>query len=79
MSSKHQEIWNITSALENHKFEITDWDLDAGIYIEYYLLRTRCKKKVPWIIRIHLRRKLNEKFLWPITLFIGSVGKQFAC
>jgi nuclear pore complex protein Nup98-Nup96 len=38
-SANHQEIWEITSALENHKSEIADWDLGAGIYIDFYILK----------------------------------------
>ncbi|CAN6313894.1 unnamed protein product [Urochloa humidicola] len=39
LSSNHQKIWEITSALENHKSEIADWDLGAGIYIDFYNLK----------------------------------------
>ncbi|RCV23380.1 hypothetical protein SETIT_5G001700v2 [Setaria italica] len=39
LSSHHQEIWEITSALENHKSEIADWDLGAGIYIDFYMIK----------------------------------------
>ncbi|XP_062210054.1 nuclear pore complex protein NUP96 [Phragmites australis] len=45
LSSKHQEIWDITSALENHKSEIADWDLGAGIYIDYYILKNSLQQE----------------------------------
>lgn len=45
LSSKHQEIWDITSALENQKSEIADWDLGAGIYIDYYILRNSMQEE----------------------------------
>lgn len=39
LSSKHQEIWDITNVLENHKSEIADWDIGAGIYIDYFIIK----------------------------------------
>lgn len=39
LSSKHQEIWDITNVLENHKSEIADWDVGAGIYIDYFIIK----------------------------------------
>ncbi|KAM3230827.1 hypothetical protein ACQJBY_061169 [Aegilops geniculata] len=39
LSSKHQEIFDITSALENHKSEIADWDVGAAIYIDYFNIK----------------------------------------
>ena len=38
-SAKHQEIFDITSALENHKSEIADWDVGAAIYIDYFNIK----------------------------------------
>lgn len=40
LSSKHSEIWRITSSLEEHKLEIADWDLGAGIYIDFYRIKS---------------------------------------
>ncbi|KAL6645528.1 hypothetical protein ACP70R_017136 [Stipagrostis hirtigluma subsp. patula] len=45
LSSNHQEIWEITSSLENHKSEIADWDLGAGIYIDYYILKNSMQEE----------------------------------
>jgi len=44
-SANHQEIWEITSALENHKSEIADWDLGAGIYIDFYILKNSMQEE----------------------------------
>ncbi|XP_008801016.2 nuclear pore complex protein NUP96 isoform X1 [Phoenix dactylifera] len=38
LSSKHSEIWRITSSMEDHKSEIADWDVGAGIYIDFYVI-----------------------------------------
>ncbi|XP_057968755.1 nuclear pore complex protein NUP96 [Malania oleifera] len=39
LSAKHTEIWRLATFMEEHKSEIEDWDLGAGIYISFYLLR----------------------------------------
>lgn len=44
-SANHQEVWRITSALENHKYEIADWDLGAGIYIDFYVLKNSMQER----------------------------------
>ncbi|KAL5665499.1 hypothetical protein ACJX0J_025607, partial [Zea mays] len=45
LSSNHQEVWRITSALENHKYEIADWDLGVGIYIDFYVLKNSMQER----------------------------------
>ncbi|GFP82771.1 nuclear pore complex protein nup96 [Phtheirospermum japonicum] len=40
LSAKHSEIWRLATSMEDHKSEIEDWDLGAGIYISFYLLRS---------------------------------------
>lgn len=45
LSSNHQEVWRITSALENHKYEIADWDLGAGIYMDFYVLKNSMQER----------------------------------
>lgn len=40
MASKRSEILRITSIMEEHKSEIADWDLGAGIYIDFDGIRT---------------------------------------
>lgn len=39
LSSKHSEIWRITSLMDEHKSEIANWDLGAGIYIDFYTIK----------------------------------------
>lgn len=39
LSGKHSEVWRLATSMEDHKSEIEDWDLGAGIYISFYLLR----------------------------------------
>ncbi|KAL3375051.1 hypothetical protein AABB24_006516 [Solanum stoloniferum] len=40
LSEEHSEIWRLAASMEDHKSEIEDWDLGAGIYISFYLLRS---------------------------------------
>ncbi|KAF8377249.1 hypothetical protein HHK36_030624 [Tetracentron sinense] len=39
LSDKHSEIWRLATSMEEHKSEIADWDLGAGIYVLFYSLR----------------------------------------
>ncbi|KAK8525109.1 hypothetical protein V6N12_029951 [Hibiscus sabdariffa] len=40
LSANDSEIWRIATSMENHKSEIENWDLGAGIYISFYVLRS---------------------------------------
>ncbi|KAL6507006.1 hypothetical protein OROHE_022141 [Orobanche hederae] len=40
LSAKHSEIWRLATSMEDYKSEIEDWDLGAGLYISFYLLRS---------------------------------------
>lgn len=40
LSAKHSEVWRIATSMEDHKSEIENWDLGAGIYILFYELRS---------------------------------------
>lgn len=44
-AAKHSEIWRITSFMEEHKSEIADWDLGAGIYIDFYVLKSSLQEE----------------------------------
>ncbi|KAJ4965646.1 hypothetical protein NE237_017495 [Protea cynaroides] len=39
LSAKHSEIWRLAASMEEHKSEIADWDLGAGIYISFYIIK----------------------------------------
>uniref|UniRef100_A0A5B7AC85 Putative nuclear pore complex protein NUP96 isoform X1 n=1 Tax=Davidia involucrata TaxID=16924 RepID=A0A5B7AC85_DAVIN len=45
LSAKHTEIWRLATSMEDHKSEIEDWDLGAGIYISFYLLRSSLQEE----------------------------------
>ncbi|KAJ0075769.1 hypothetical protein Patl1_34709 [Pistacia atlantica] len=40
LSGNHSEVWRLVTCMENHKSEIENWDLGAGIYISFYLIRS---------------------------------------
>ncbi|GAB4840310.1 hypothetical protein Ancab_021076 [Ancistrocladus abbreviatus] len=40
LSAQHSEVWRLATSMEEYKSEIEDWDLGAGIYISFYLLRS---------------------------------------
>ncbi|GMH26971.1 hypothetical protein Nepgr_028814 [Nepenthes gracilis] len=39
LSAQHSEVWRLATSMEDYKSEIEDWDLGAGIYISFYMLR----------------------------------------
>ncbi|XP_043720177.1 nuclear pore complex protein NUP96 isoform X1 [Telopea speciosissima] len=39
LSAKHSEICRLAVSMEEHKSEIADWDLGAGIYISFYIIK----------------------------------------
>ncbi|KAK2378290.1 Nucleoporin autopeptidase [Trifolium repens] len=41
LQAKHTEIWRIATLMEDFKSEIENWDLGAGIYISFYLMRNK--------------------------------------
>ncbi|WCJ40414.1 Nuclear pore complex protein NUP96 [Euphorbia peplus] len=40
LSANHSEIWRLATSMEDHKSEIENWDLGAGIYVSFYSLRS---------------------------------------
>ncbi|KAL8226116.1 hypothetical protein R6Q57_018673 [Mikania cordata] len=43
MSGKHSEILRLTTSMEDHKSEIENWELGAGIFITFYSLKSSLK------------------------------------
>lgn len=39
-AAKHAEIWRLATSMDDYKSEIENWDLGAGIYISFYLIRS---------------------------------------
>ncbi|KAL8161200.1 LOW QUALITY PROTEIN: hypothetical protein V2J09_012689 [Rumex salicifolius] len=43
LSVNDAEVWRLATSMEEHKSEIDDWDLGAGIYVSFYVLRSDMK------------------------------------
>lgn len=43
VAAEYAEIWQFASQLEGHLTEVEDWDLGAGIYIEFLTLKSSFK------------------------------------
>lgn len=52
-SAEYSQLWELATSLEEHKAEIADWDLGAGIYIDFYLLSGSLKGEhtMPELVR----------------------------
>lgn len=44
-SAKHSEIWRLATTMEEHSSEIADWDLGAGIYIDFYTIKSSLQEE----------------------------------
>ncbi|KAJ0617490.1 hypothetical protein HanHA89_Chr02g0042461 [Helianthus annuus] len=44
MSGKQSEILRLATSMEDHKSEIENWDLGAGIFITFYSLKSSLKE-----------------------------------
>ncbi|RWR82966.1 nuclear pore complex protein NUP96 [Cinnamomum micranthum f. kanehirae] len=58
-SYKHSEIWRLATTMEEHSSEIADWDLGAGIYIDFYTIKS------------YLYGITGEPSLWTFGLRLG--------
>lgn len=44
LSGNHSEVWRLATSMEEYKSEIDDWDLGAGIYVSFYVLKSDMKE-----------------------------------
>ncbi|CAN0838877.1 Nuclear pore complex protein NUP96 [Linum grandiflorum] len=40
LSGDHSEVWRLATLMEEHKSEIEDWELGAGIYMSFFMLKS---------------------------------------
>ena len=73
-SANHQEIWEITSALENHKSEIADWDLGAGIYIDFYILKNSMQEESAMDDSVWTLFSATITFYWIYVFFLKKLN-----
>ncbi|KAA8541971.1 hypothetical protein F0562_023123 [Nyssa sinensis] len=60
LSAKHSEIWRLSTSMEDHKSEIEDWDLGAGIYISFYLLRSSLQEDSNTMSELETLERKND-------------------
>ncbi|CAI9267393.1 unnamed protein product [Lactuca saligna] len=62
LSGKHSEIWRIATSMEEHKSEIENWDVGAGIYMTFYTLRISLEEDDDAMteMQVSLKKKNDE-------------------
>lgn len=73
-SEEHAEIWRLAASMEDHKSEIEDWDLGAGIYISFYLLRSSLQEDNDAMNQIDSLKNKNNA----CADFISRLNNSFA-
>ncbi|KAK4395386.1 Nuclear pore complex protein [Sesamum angolense] len=74
LSGKHSEIWRLTTSMEDYKSEIEDWDLGAGIYISFYLLRSSMQEDSNTMTELDTLENKNDA----CSDFISRLNKSLA-
>ncbi|CAI9113906.1 OLC1v1014609C1 [Oldenlandia corymbosa var. corymbosa] len=74
LSDKHTEIWQLAYSMEDHKSEIEDWDLGAGLYILFYSLRSSLQDENITRNELDTLEKKNDA----CTDFISRLNKSLA-
>ncbi|KAL0415403.1 UNVERIFIED_CONTAM: Nuclear pore complex protein [Sesamum latifolium] len=74
LSGKHSDIWRLATSMEDYKSEIEDWDLGAGIYISFYLLRSSMQDDSNTMTELDTLENKNDA----CSDFIGRLNKSLA-
>ncbi|CAA0816435.1 Nuclear pore complex protein NUP96 [Striga hermonthica] len=74
LSAKHSEIWKLATSMEDYQSEIEDWDLGAGIYISFYLLRNSFQEDGNTMTELETLENKNTA----CADFIGHLNKSLA-
>ncbi|XP_022849973.1 nuclear pore complex protein NUP96 [Olea europaea var. sylvestris] len=74
LSGRHSEIWRLATSMEDHKSEIEDWDLGAGVYVSFYLLRSSLQEDSSTLTEMDTFENKNDA----CRDFIGSLNKSLA-
>ncbi|KAH9609004.1 hypothetical protein KSS87_020553 [Heliosperma pusillum] len=70
LSDKDSEIWRLATSMEDSKSGIEDWDLGAGIYISFYLLRSSLRGDDDDMTKL-----VTNEVKWVVFL-VASFGEQ---
>ncbi|KAL3631789.1 hypothetical protein CASFOL_024773 [Castilleja foliolosa] len=74
LSAKHSEVWRLATSMEDHKSVIEDWDLGAGLYISFYLLRSSFQEESNTMTELDTLDNKNDE----CADFIGRLNKSLA-
>ncbi|KAI5660433.1 hypothetical protein M9H77_29226 [Catharanthus roseus] len=74
LSAKHAEIWRLGTSMEDHKSEIEEWDLGAGMYISFYLLRSSLQEDSNTMTELGTLEEKNNA----CSDFISHLNKSLA-
>ncbi|XP_058004732.1 nuclear pore complex protein NUP96 isoform X1 [Hevea brasiliensis] len=78
LSANHSEIWRLATSMEDHKSEIENWDLGAGIYISFYLIRSSLQENNNTMSELHLLQDSLENKSSTCRDFLGHLNESVA-
>ncbi|PRQ56486.1 putative nuclear protein [Rosa chinensis] len=79
LSAKHSEIWRLATSMEDHKSEIENWDLGAGIYISFYLTRSSLQgadDAMSELGSVESKNAASREFLGQLNLSLAVWGAK---
>ncbi|CAN8233511.1 unnamed protein product [Cochlearia groenlandica] len=74
LSANHSEIWRIATSMDDRKSEIENWDLGAGIYISFYLLKSSMEEDADTTVELDSLESRNKS----CSSFVGRINEALA-
>ncbi|CAL9241313.1 unnamed protein product [Arabidopsis halleri] len=74
LSANHSEIWRIATSMDDRKSEIENWDLGAGIYMSFYLLKSSLQEDADTMVELEPLDSTNES----CRSFVGRLNESLA-
>ncbi|KAJ0256694.1 Nuclear pore complex protein NUP96 [Hirschfeldia incana] len=74
LSANHSEIWRIATSMDDRKSEIENWDLGAGIYMSFYLLKSSLEEDSDTMLELDSPESRNES----CRSFVGRLNESLA-
>ncbi|KAJ0231066.1 Nuclear pore complex protein NUP96 [Hirschfeldia incana] len=74
LSANHSEIWRIATSMDDRKSEIENWDLGAGIYMSFYLLKSSLEEDADTMLELDSPESRNES----CRSFVGRLHESLA-
>jgi nuclear pore complex protein Nup98-Nup96 len=73
-AANHSEIWRIATSMDDRKSEIENWDLGAGIYMSFYLLKSSLQEDADTMVELEPLDSTNES----CRNFVGRLNESLA-